>query len=171
MHLRSGRVAAFLVLGALSAALSLAQTNNVDPPEWTEADVPPPPTFQIDKLVSVDVDAQGSLRYGIDPATLSIGKDGVLRYVMVARSPGGAMTAMYEGLRCGTAEHKLYARYNDARWTPVASPTWQSLFESSRMRYPLALARQGGCDSKAPPTSVDEVVRKLKNPATVVYPG
>ncbi|KQP17818.1 CNP1-like family protein [Pseudorhodoferax sp. Leaf267] len=171
MHLRSGRIAAWLAVGALSASMALAQTILPDQPDWAEADVPPPPTFQTDKLISVDVDKRGSLQYGVDPATMSIGKDGVVRYVIVARSPSGAMTAMYEGLRCGTGEHKVYARYNDARWAPVASPQWQSLFDSTRVRYPLALARQGGCDSKAPPTSVSDMVRKLKNPAPIVYPG
>lgn len=170
MHLRSGRLLALVVSG-LCATMTFAQTINPDQPDWTEADTPPPPAFQLDKLVSVDVDARGSLRYGVDPATISIGKDGVVRYVIVARSDSGAMTAMYEGLRCSTGEHKLYARYNDQRWTPAASPQWQSLFESNRVTYPLALARQGGCDNRAAPTSVYEMVRKLKNPGPVVYPN
>lgn len=171
MFLRSSRFAACVAMGALSAAVVFAQTVDPDQPEWIEAEAPPPPAFQLDKLVQVDVDVRGSLRYGVDPAAVSIGKDGVVRYVMVARSPSGAMTAMYEGLRCSTAEFKLYARYNDGRWSAVASPQWQSLFESTRVKHPLALAKQGGCDNKAPPTSVQEMVRKLKNPSPIVYPG
>jgi hypothetical protein len=152
------------------AAYTQAQTILPDQPDWSEAEAPPPPAFDLSRLISVDVDAQGSLRYGIDPATITIGKDGVVRYVMVARSPGGAMTAMYEGLRCGTAEYKLYARFNDSRWSPTATPQWRSLFESTRIKYPLALARQGGCDNKAPPTSVHDMVRQLQNPGPTVYP-
>lgn len=171
MHLRSCGITAVLAAGAFGAAMAWAQTINPDQPDWAEADTPPPPAFQVDNTVGVDVDARGSLRYGVDPATLSIGKDGVVRYVMVARSPSGAMTAMYEGIRCGTGEYKLYARYNDARWSPVASPEWRSLFDTARVKYPLAFARQGGCDNKAPPTSVYDMVRKLKNPGPVVYPG
>lgn len=171
MFLRSSRFAACMAMGALCATLAFAQTNYPEPPEWVEAETPPPPAFQLDKLVQVDVDSRGSLRYGIDPATVSIGKDGVVRYVMVAHSPSGAMTAMYEGLRCNTGDFKLYARYNDGRWTAVASPEWQSIFDATRLKYPLALARQGGCDSKAPPSSVQEMVRRLKNPGPIVYPG
>lgn len=171
MFLRSSRFAACVAMGALCVTLAFAQNAYPEPPEWIEAETPPPPTFQLDKLVQIDVDPRGSLRYGIDPATVSIGKDGVVRYVMVARSPSGAMTAMYEGLRCSTAEFKLYARYNDGRWSAVTSPQWQSVFESTRVKHPLALARQGGCDNKAPPSSAQEMVRRLKNPAIVVYPS
>lgn len=170
MFLRHSRIAACIAMGALTAALAFAQTVDPEQPEWTEAETPPPPSFALDKLVQVDVDPRGSLRYGIDPATVHIGKDRVLRYVMVARSPSGAMTAMYEGLRCTTGEFKQYARYNDGRWTAVAAAEWRSLFDTTRLKYPLAFARQGGCDGKAPPSSVDEMVRRLKNPGPVVYP-
>lgn len=171
MHRRNGRLAACLLMGGLFANMAFAQTVNPDQPDWNESDVPPPPAFKMDALVSVDVDARGSLRYGVDPATLSIGKDGVVRYVMVAHSPSGAMTAMYEGIRCGTAEYKRYARFNDARWTAVATPEWRSMFDSTPVKYPLALARQGGCDSKAPATSVDDIVRRLKKPGPHTFPG
>ncbi len=173
MHLRSRCAAAWLLASLSAASTAPTQAQNVlpDQPDWIEAEAPPAPSFDTSRLIGVDVDAQGSLRYGIDPATLRIGEDGVVRYVMVARSTSGAMTAMYEGLRCGTAEYKLYARYNDNRWAPVMSPQWRSLYESARIKYPLAMARQGGCDNKAPPTSVYDLVRRLKNPAPIVYPN
>nr|WP_145545167.1 CNP1-like family protein [Variovorax boronicumulans] len=178
MLLRNGRLAAFLVVSALSAAAASAQSiskeynsNAPDAPEWVENEAPPAPAFDMSKLVDVTVDAQGSLRYGIDPSTLQIGKDGVVRYVMVARSNSGAMTAMYEGVRCNTGEYKLYARYNVEKWTPVDKSEWKSLWESSRIRHPLAFARQGGCDGRAPPSAVSDIVRRLKSPAETVYPS
>ncbi|KQP21327.1 CNP1-like family protein [Pseudorhodoferax sp. Leaf265] len=178
MLLRNGRLAAWLAAGALCAATASAQSiskeynsNAPDAPEWVENEAPAAPAFDMGRLVDVTVDAQGALRYGIDPATLQIGKDGVVRYVMVARSTSGAMTAMYEGIRCDTGEYKLYARYNVDKWTPVGKPEWKSLWESTRIKYPLAFARQGGCDGKARPTSVQDIVRQLKSPAQTVYPN
>lgn len=171
MHLRSGRLTAWLAAGLLATATAAAQNNIPDPPEWVESEAPPPPAFDLGKLVDVNVDARGNLRYGVDPATLNIGPDGVVRYVMVARSSTGAMTAMYEGLRCGTGEYKVYARYNVDRWTSVSNPQWQSLWQSSRVKHPLAFARQGGCDNVAPPTNAQEIVRRLKSPAVIVYPS
>lgn len=167
----SRRWATCLAIGA-ACAMASAQVLPDDPLEnWVEAEAPPPPAFNLDKLVEVTVDAQGNLRYGIDPATIQIGKDGVVRYVIVARSTTGAMTAMYEGLRCTTGEYKLYARYNVERWNAVSSPEWRSLWESSRVRHPLAFARQGGCDSKAPPSTVQDIVRQLRAPGVTVYPS
>ncbi|KQP43089.1 CNP1-like family protein [Pseudorhodoferax sp. Leaf274] len=173
MFLRSGRLSAWLAVGILGAASALAQQNNnvPDEPAWVENDVPAPPAFDLGKLVDVTVDAQGGLRYGIDPSTLQIGKDGVVRYVMVARSSSGAMTAMYEGVRCSTGEYKLYARYNVDKWTAVGTPEWKSLWESTRIKHPLAFARQGGCDSRAAPSSTREIVRRLKSPGETVYPS
>jgi 5-(carboxyamino)imidazole ribonucleotide synthase len=66
-----------------------------------ESDTPAAPAFDISKLVDVTVDAQGALRYGVDPATLQIGKDGVVRYVMVARSTNGE-------LKCWPAVESVY---------------------------------------------------------------
>jgi hypothetical protein len=45
----------------------------------------------------------------IDAASLSIGDDGVVRYTAIIRSPSGAETISFEGLRCETGERKLYA--------------------------------------------------------------
>ncbi len=149
---------------ACAALVSTAQAQTIlpDNPDWAEAEAPPPPALNLDKLLTVDVDPRGSLRYGVDASSLSIGKDGVVRYVMVAQS-SGAMTAMYEGLRCTTAEYKVYARYNNGQWTPVASPEWRSVRASSRIQHPLAFARQGGCDNKAQPTTVREIIQRLRS--------
>lgn len=176
MPLRNGRLAAaWFAIGLLAPGAATAQpalnNNAPDEPEWVESDVPPAPSFDVNRLVEVNVDARGSLQYGIDPATVQIGTDGVVRYVMVARSRTGAMTAMYEGVRCNTGDYKLYARYNAGRWTPSAAPDWKSLWESTRIKHPLAFARQGGCDSRATPRSVDEIVRRLKSPGETVYPS
>lgn len=168
---RSRHWATCLALGALCVTAS-GQIIPDDPLEnWVEAEAPPPPTFNVDKLIDLTVDARGNLRYGIDPATLQIGQDGVVRYVIVARSSTGAMTAMYEGLRCTTGEYKLYARYNVDRWNAVSSPEWRSLWESTRVRHPLAFARTAGCDGKAAPSAVQDIVRRLRSPAETVYPS
>jgi hypothetical protein len=162
MPLLSGRIAAWLAIGLLACATASAQSNPSEEPVWVESDTPPAPAFDERRLIDVQLHARSALRYGIDPATLHIGKDGVVRYVMVARSSTGAMTAMYEGLRCSAGEYKLYARFNAGKWNTVSTPEWKSLWESSRIQHPLAFARQGGCDGKAPPTSVRDVVRQLQ---------
>ena len=59
-------------------------------PEWKESEVPPPPAFDVGKLVTFEVSPNASLVYGVDPASISMSKsDGVVRYVMVATSASG----------------------------------------------------------------------------------
>ena len=162
-------VASILLLGLTTPVWSQF---DVDEPEWKESDAPPPPAFDVDKLVSVDVSPNSSLVYGVDPASISITQsDGLVRYVMVATSASGVRNVMYEGIRCATGEFKTYARYStDRKWTPVSTPEWRSMYGNAPFKHPLRLAKAGACDNAAPATSVKEMVNRLKNPNYGVTP-
>jgi hypothetical protein len=135
----------------------------MDALDWKEIEAPPPPAFNVDKLLTFDVSRGSSLVYGVDPSTLSIGSDGVVRYVMVATSASGASNVLYEGIRCTTAEVKTYARRtSEGSWNQVANPRWTSLFDNMPSRHALQFARSGACDNAAQASSVDEIVRRLK---------
>ena len=163
-----------LYAGVLLLGLSTSVWSQfaVDEPEWKESDIPPPPAFEVGKLVGVEVSPNSSLVYGVDPASISITQsDGVVRYVMVATSASGARNVMYEGIRCATGEFKTYARYStDEKWTPVGHPEWRSMFGNMTSKHPLRLAKAGACDNAAPATSVKEMVSRLKNPNDRVTP-
>ena len=137
-----------------------------DDVEWKETEAPPPPAFDVNKLVTFDVPSSLSLVYGIDPAAVSISRsDSLVRYVVVATSSSGARNVMYEALRCSTGEFKTYARYSpDGKWSLVSNPQWRSVFDNMPSKHPLRLARAGACDQTAPVGSVTELVSKLKNP-------
>ena len=51
-----------------------------------------------------------TIKFGIDPDSLTISKDGIVRYVVVAAAESGSRTAMFEGIWCRTGEVKVYAR-------------------------------------------------------------
>ena len=155
---------AFLVLGA---APTVCAQPAVDEPEWSESEVPPPPAFNANQLVTVDVPASSQLVYGVDPATIQISnKDGIVRYVMVATSASGARNVMYEGLRCSTGEFKTYARYSpDGQWKSVTDPQWRSVFGNMPSKHALNFARAGACDGATTATTVNVLVSRLKNPS------
>ena len=69
--------------------------------------LPRPPRPQT--LLEFQVGPRGGTRFFIDAETLEPGKDGVVRYVLVARSTAGADNISFEGLRCSTAESRRYA--------------------------------------------------------------
>lgn len=135
-------------------------------PEWKESEMPPPPAFDIGKLVAFEVSPNSSLVFGVDPATISLSKsDGVVRYVMVATSASGARNVMYEAIRCSTGEFKTYARYSpEGRWNMVSNPEWRSMFGNMPSRHALYFAKAGACDNAASASSVNELVRRLKKP-------
>lgn len=153
----------------LGINMSWAQTPafvTPDDPDWKETEVPPPPAFDVKKLVVFDVSPNSQLVYGVDPATIRISeKDSLVRYVMVATSASGARNVMYEGIRCSTGEFKTYARASpDGKWSHVSDPQWRSLFENMPSKHALRFAKAGACDSAAPPASVDALVSRLKSP-------
>lgn len=138
----------------------------VEEPEWKESVVPQPPAFNVDKLVTFEVSPNSSLVFGVDPASISISKsDGVIRYVMVAASAGGAHNVMYEGIRCSTGEFKTYGRYSpEGHWNMVNNAEWRTMFGNMPSKHPLRFAQAGACDNAALPASVNLLVGRLKNP-------
>jgi len=160
-------------MGLLAVGLSLCASGSAwaqfaaDDPDWIESETPPPPAFSVGKLIQFEVSPTSSLVYGVDPASIRISqRDGVVRYVVVAGSASGATNIMYEGLRCSTGQVKTYARhFESGGWKNVDKADWTSLFASAPHRHSLALAKAGACDNKVVPDSVNELVRRLKNPA------
>ena len=57
---------------------------------WQESRVALPPYPKKASLIQFDVGAGTDFRFLIDAGSLSVGSDGVVRYVLVARSPQGA---------------------------------------------------------------------------------
>ena len=143
-----------------------------DPVDWKETDVPPPPAYDMNKLITFDVARSSSLVFGVDPASVSISKnDSVVRYVMVASNASGAKNAMYEGLRCSTGEVRTYARAKpDGTWAVVEKSQWKSMFDPSLSKHSLRFAQAGACQGAAPVASVRELVRKMTTPLTAT-PG
>ena len=137
-----------------------------DDPDWKESEVPPPPAFDMGKLVTFDGAVNSSLVYGVDPASIRISaSDGLIRYVLVASSASGAKNVMYESIRCSTGEFKTYARYSpDGRWSPVEDAAWRSMLGSMPSRHALYFARAGACDNASTPSNVNALVYRLKNP-------
>ena len=103
-----------------------------------------------------------SVKVGVDPQTLSVGADGVVRYVMVMRNSSGSVNAVYEGIRCVTDEVKTYARAgNSGQWTLVEQPQWKPVNDNMPSRHAWAFARQGGCENRLT-TSKDAIIKALQ---------
>lgn len=168
------RFLALALAGALAAASAAElgappgtpdNTGNIpDTPEWKEIEAPPPPPLRTSGLLPMAVTGT-TMRFGVDPASVTVGTDGVVRYVVVATSPSGVVNAMYEGINCSSSQVKVYAYHNpDSGWQPATQPKWQPLRGNPPMRHSLSLAQSGACLGDAPNGSAAQIVQDLKAP-------
>ncbi|HNQ04809.1 MAG TPA: CNP1-like family protein [Thiobacillaceae bacterium] len=99
---------------------------------WREIQAQLPPYPKAASLVEFSVGPATRNRFFIDYDSISVGEDGVVRYSVLIRSPMGAETVSFEGMRCENGERKLYAfghadaqgggswsRNRHARWEPI----------------------------------------------------
>ena len=154
--------------GALVALLLMPPSLNAADVDWKEVEPSSAPAFNRERLVRFDALGSSDMRFGVDPATVSLGSDGVVRYVMVVTSPSGALNASYDGVHCHRGEFKNYARWSPAsasgegHWNMAEQPEWRSLSSGHATRPALALARAAFCEGAAPNGSVDKMLRELR---------
>jgi hypothetical protein len=148
---------------ALAGNCSLAQSGNgTDNLDWAEDATPPPPAFSKDKLIALAMPSYVSIKVGVDPDTIAVGADGVVRYVIVMSNATGSVSAVYEGIRCVTDEVKTYARLSaSGKWNLQENPVWKDVSDNMPSRHAQAFARQGACQNHLA-TSKREILDALK---------
>lgn len=156
-------ILALALAGALSGAFAQVIPDVLS--DWKETEAPPPPALRTQGLIPVEVRGT-SLKFGVDPASITIGADQVVRYVVVATGSGGAVNGIYEGIRCNTAQVKVYARHNPGTgWVATPRADWEDLHKSMGARYSLAIARSGACLEHSPNRSAAQIAQDLRAPA------
>lgn len=116
------------------------------------------PAFSIERLVPLEMPPFVSVKVGIDPETISISPNGIVRYVVVMRNASGSVSAVFEGLACANGQVTTYARaQGSGAWTAVATPVWRDMGDNLPSRHALAFARQGACDAGSTRTPADMV--------------
>lgn len=148
---------------ALLAGLASAQLVPTDP-DWKEQDAPAPPALRTEGLIPLPVTGS-SLRFGVDPASIAIGADGVVRYVVVAQGEG-VVNGIYEGIRCNTGEVKVFARHQPgAGWVASRSVDWLPLHDNRHARYSLVIARNGACVGHGTNSPASQIAKDLARDA------
>jgi hypothetical protein len=148
-------------LVALLLAATSAHAQLVTPdPDWKEAEAPPPPALRTDGLIPLDV-PRSALRFCVDPASVAVGSDGIVRYVVVATSSSGAVNAMYEGIRCTPVS---------SRCSPVTNParagSWQAARSGGNCTSNRCHATVSSSRAPAPASGREPTVRRPRSCAT-----
>ena len=166
----------FRALAALLAAAvspwALAQLgNSIDNPDWAEETAPPPPVFSKDRVIALDMPSYVSVKVGIDPQTIVVGNDGIVRYVAVMTNSSGTMNASFEGIRCASDQFKTYARYSaSGTWSMVSDPQWRDLTDNLPSKHPHAFARQAACEVRVA-NRKEEILKALQGKKEAPFKG
>lgn len=167
-------LAGLLMAGSMLTAAQARAADEPDAPKWAEAELQLPAFPQEANLRGFPVSELTTHRFFIDAASLSVGADGVVRYVLVVRTSGGATNISYEGIRCESRELKIYASgRQDAQggqggeWSPARRSEWRRIENKPVNRHHAALARDFFCPLGTPirtPAEGQEALRLGRHP-------
>ena len=130
---------------------------------WAEIEVQLPDFPETENLIPFRVGYHFDTKFLIDGNSLSVGSDGVIRYTLLVISVSGAKNISYEGLRCETAERRVYAFGRpDKTWSKARGNQWSRLQGGSNNHY-VDLATNYFCIVGAPDIrSADDARRILR---------
>jgi len=167
-------VAVFAALAGCSSSKAPSASNQDDgvftylldrKSEWVENKVDTlPPLPQASNLLPFNVSQNTPLTFAVDKTSLTVGSDGVVRYVVVATSPGGARNVNYEGIRCDTYEWRRYASIDDAQtgWDRGATFDFRRIENGELNAYQAALYQDYFCTSKLPVGNAKQIVENIQ---------
>lgn len=136
--------------------------NGLDNLDWVEDKEPPPPAFSKTRTLPLEMPNYVSVRVGIDPATVTVGQDGVVRYVAVMSNASGTVNAVYEGIRCASDQVKTYARAGTSgEWSVIPEPAWREVNGNQPSRHAFVFARLAACDVRVANRQAD-VIKALQ---------
>jgi CNP1-like family protein len=132
---------------------------------WKEGEYTLPGRPNPQDLIEFYVSASTDFRFFVDRQSLSVGKDGVVRYTLLARSPSGAENVTYEGIRCSVGSFRIYA-YGRAGggWTERDSD-WRPIEAKTTQRSHHALWSEYFCPHRVPIFDVAEGIDALRRGA------
>jgi hypothetical protein len=129
---------------------------------WDELQTQLPAYPDLAKALPFEVSSPRSNRFLIDPKSIVVGDDGVVRYSLIAQSSSGVLNVSYEGMRCETREKKLYAfGRKDGTWSRNKFAKWEVI---SQIRNPqdYELFQDFFCPDSIIVRDADEAIFALK---------
>jgi hypothetical protein len=168
-------VVACVATGALLAGCGSAKPTNKDDSafvylldrktNWVENKVDTlPPLPQDSNLLPFEVSGNTPLQFSIDKSSLTVGDDGVVRYIVVATSPSGARNVNYEGIRCDTYEWRQYAGLNADHdgWDTTVATAFTRIENGALNAYQAALYQDYMCANKIPTGNAKQIVENIR---------
>ena len=122
-----------------------------------------PATPKADDLLRYTVGPGTAMTFAVDAKSVSVGDDQIVRYSSVITSGTGVTNISYEGIRCKTAERKLYATGRpDGSWSSVPEPVWRRISQAGSNSYQATLMKEFFCDGEAVAGKASTMVERLR---------
>lgn len=104
---------------------------DADKKPWEELQAQLPAYPNITQALPLDVASARPTLFFVDPKSIAVSEDGVVRYTLIAKSSSGVLNVSYEGIRCETREKKLYAfGRKDSAWSRNRFAQWEGILPS-----------------------------------------
>ncbi|SHM27143.1 CNP1-like family protein [Nitrosospira sp. Nsp11] len=148
---------------------------------WAELQVQLPAYPKVENLLPFDAGPASDNLHYIDAPSIVVGKDNIVRYTLVIKSPQGATNISYEGMQCATGgagenvraevlifklrgpAKRLYAVARDDRtWVRARVSKWEELEDVSQHYAQRALSRYFFCPSDITVGSREEAIHAFK---------
>ncbi|AKJ69982.1 hypothetical protein PATSB16_00430 [Pandoraea thiooxydans] len=140
--------------------------------KWKESPYTLPAAPKDSDLLTYTVpNGSRDLNYAIDAKSVSVGKDGVVRFTSVIRSTQGARNVTFEGIHCNTFEYRIYAiGQPDGTWSNARGSHWQVINGYGPTAYQSALYNDYFCDNKMVTGSAADIVQNMRYPDRIKKP-
>ncbi|MEW6119638.1 MAG: CNP1-like family protein [Pseudomonadota bacterium] len=130
---------------------------------WVEVAAQLPPYPKSENLLPFTVSSATRNRYFLDAASITVGEDKVVRYIVVIEAAGGARNVSFEGMRCETVERRLYAYGQpDGTWSKARNAGWEAIKLRSLLSHHKALYEDLLCPDGINVQTPAEALRALK---------
>ena len=156
-------IVAAIAMGAAAQMKDIQVKQHSSPEEeapWEELKEVEPPSFpKPENLREYYVGPATANNYFIDASTLSVGSDGIVRYVLVVRTSGGATNVSFEGINCKERTWKHYATgSSDGNWVKSRATRveWRPIENKPVNRHHASLSRDLFCPAGNAINTADE---------------
>jgi hypothetical protein len=131
-------VRGWLVIALLLPLAAVAQLSNFeqdyeDDSRWRELQTQLPGYPKPENFLPFQASAASPFSFFIDAKSIDIGKDGVVRFSLIAKSASGALNVSFEGIRCSERQVRVYAYgRSDNTWSKPRQSDWRALSSDTR---------------------------------------
>lgn len=150
--------------GPADYELILRNTSDRDFEEkpWVEIEQALPPAPKAENLVPIYVGPMTEHKFAVDRESVSVSQDGVVRYTLIVISSAGARNVSFEGIRCETAERRLYAfGRSDGSWSKARNNQWVKIQDNTLNRHHAALFKEYFCTTGGLVMTTEDARRAL----------